>query len=223
MNKRPPYRRLLINFLRKVIFTMKNKQIIVASVMCVALLSGCGTTTNETPAQSATESTPIAESSSTTMNDEESSSEISSEETKVEQTFKIGETVTTQNWEITVNSIEALSEVKDDFMGFKPDEGNKYVVANVTVKNIGKEADSFLPSFGLNDDISAKLMYEDYEFSGTNLIGHSEDMHDAHINPLSSKTGIMAFSVAADVADKIDELSLVFSEGDNKYTVSFAE
>lgn len=209
---------------------MKNKQIIVASVVCATLLSGCGVTPRETPVQSAdettvqstvktAESTPTIESSSATKSEEESSSE----ENSVEQNFKIGETITTQKWEITVDSVNATEEIKEDYGGFKADEGNKYVVVNVSVKNIGKEADTFLPSFGLSDDIHAKIMYEDYEFSGTNLLGSDNDIHDAYINPLSTKSGIMAFSLASEIADKTNELSLVISEGDNTYRVSFSE
>lgn len=205
---------------------MKKLSIAAVTIFCAVVLSGCGTTT---PTQQSTPQTI-----STTQNVSTSSTETQSMPTSTAEdtsskaestnseanTYKVGDTIKTENWEITVNSVKALTEVKSDYVAFKPDEGNKYIIADVSVKNIGKEADTFLPSFGLTSDIHAKLRYEDYEFSGTTLVGHSEDMHNSRINPLSTKSGIMAFSISSEIADKLDNLSLVFMEGTNSYPMS---
>lgn len=194
---------------------MKSKHIIVG-ILCAIMFSGCKPTERQAQFPSGNGA------SSETVSNENSDSFVSESEADHNQAFKIGDLITTKNWEITVDSVEVLSKITTDYGSFEPDEGNKYVVANVTAKNIGKEASVFFPTVGLKKYIRAKIVYGDYGFSGTNLIGHSEDMHDSNINPLSIKSGIMAFSVASDVADNTDELSLVFSEGSDTYTVSFA-
>lgn len=64
---------------------------------------------------------------------EDTSSNVESSNSEV-NTYKIGDIIKTENWEITVNSVKALIEVKSDYVAFKPDEGNKYIIADVSVK-----------------------------------------------------------------------------------------
>lgn len=129
-------------------------------------------------------------------------------------TLAIGQDGALGDWTITVTNMEITDSIKENsYLGFSPEEGNKYLSIDITVTNNGKNAASFLPSFGLSTDISAKLLYQgDYKFSSTNLLGHSKDMHNSTVNPLSSKSGIIAFEIPDSVASSEEELILVISQ-----------
>ena len=73
----------------------------------------------------------------------------------------------------------------------------------------------------MGKDIKAKLVYGEYDFSSTNLLGYSEDLHNTALNPLSSKTGVIAFSVTKDIAD-LSALNLVFFTNNESYTFLLA-
>lgn len=128
--------------------------------------------------------------------------------------YKAGDTVTLGDWEVTLVGCEITDGVQNGtYTVFKADEGNRYVVVTLTVKNIGTKAASFLPSFSMGDDVRAKLLYQgEYEFSATNLLGHSDELHDKRLNPLSSTNGLIAFQIAEDAA-AADELVLTLSMG----------
>jgi len=111
----------------------------------------------------------------------------------------VGNTVKLDNWEITLNSFSIENEIREEYWKYAPDEGNNYVICNLTVKNIGKKADTFL-AYILTDSY-AKILYEDYEFSRTNLITYDKDLSQSVINPLSCVTGVMVFSVTEDIAN----------------------
>lgn len=120
-----------------------------------------------------------------------------------------------EDWSITVTNIEITDYIKEnDYAGFNPGDGNKYLVIEISVMNNGKSASTFLPSFGDGDSVSAKILYQnDYEFSSTNLLGYNRGMHDSTINPLSTKTGVIAFEIPDSVAFSENELLLVISVG----------
>ncbi len=134
----------------------------------------------------------------------------------------MGDAVTLGNWEITVDSVE----VKDKIMAaggygsYTPDKGNKYVVIHMTVKNTGKEMDSFLPSFSSVNDVRADVLYQDdYSFSASQLLGESDDLHDSSVNPLSQKTGYIAFEIAEDAANS-GELELRLTQGEDEARIA---
>lgn len=192
---------------------MKKTSIVAVAAICAVVLSGCGLPpTQSTPTNTNTESKPQPAVSSSI----ETSSSNPTEEIK----YHVGDTIKTKNFEIIVNSVEAKSEIPNgNYTKFKPDEGNKYLTVNLTVKNVSKESATFLPYVGMTKDLHAKIMYQDYEYSGTNLLGYSEDLHNSHLNPLSSKTGVIVFSVPSDIAAKPDELTLLFTENDTSLPV----
>ena len=133
----------------------------------------------------------------------------------------MGQTAPLNNWNITVSNMQILESIDDGYGSFVPEEGNKYLLVTVTAENTGKEADTFLPSFGLNDDVSTKVLYGDgYEFSLTQLLGYSKDLINSTINPLSSKEGDIAFELPNSVADSTEPLIIEFSAGNNN--VDFA-
>ena len=129
-------------------------------------------------------------------------------ETEAPKTFAIGDTVSISDWNVTVNSFEFLDSIADgDYFSFKPDDGNKYAVANITVKNVGNSSKTFLQSFSSKDSISIQYNGQ-YTYSSTNLLGHDADLHSKTLNPLTEVSGIIAFSVPNEVAESDGSLAL---------------
>lgn len=132
-----------------------------------------------------------------------------------EAVLSLGEEGMIQDWSVTVTGIDFLSEVQaNEFSSYRPEEGNLYLIVNLSVTNKGKQADRFMPSISLNSDVSVKILYGDgYEFSSTQFLAYDEDMHDTQLNPLSSKTGIAAFEVPESISKDTEVLILELSAG----------
>lgn len=155
-----------------------------------------------------------------TTNPEDSSTQLEDEsqpEETSETIYNIGDSASLKDWTICVTDAQIVESITADYGSFSPDEeGNKYIQVFVTVNNDGKQADTFLPMFGMGDDVNAKILYADgYEFSATNLLGYSNELHDSTINPLSSQTGEIAFEIPSTVSDSEDELLIQFSSGND--------
>ena len=121
-----------------------------------------------------------------------------------------------------MNSVEVTDKIENgDCMYFSPDEdGSQYIVINATVKNIASDSKEFLPIISTRKDISVKIQYKDYELNASNLMGHSDQLCSTVLNPLSSKTGIIAFEAASEFTDAIDECKFVLSADDESYSFS---
>lgn len=227
---------------------MKRKMVILALGMAMCLLvTACGT--SGTPEKKTDNEAKTEQSSDKDSSDkdeksesEESKPEEKPEETKdtesegetqpeeteeskpeetEEQVYNIGDSATLKDWSISVTDAQIVDSIAADYGSFNPnEEGNKFIQVFVTVNNNGKKAGNFLPSIGMGDDINAKVLYSDgYEFTATNLLGYSNDLHDSHVNPLSSQTGEIAFEIPESVASAEDELVIQFSAGND--TVKF--
>lgn len=135
--------------------------------------------------------------------------------------YALGNSADLKDWSINVTDVKIVDSIAGSLGSFSPkEEGNTYVQVFVTVENTGKTADSFLPSFCIGDDVSAKILYSDgYEFSATNLLGYTNDLHDSTINPLSSKTGEIVYEIPSQVVHSEETLLLQFSSGND--TVEF--
>lgn len=153
---------------------------------------------------------------------EEASNTQPGEEAKPEETEELPLEMNTsaplKDWTITVTDAQIVDSISSDYMVFSPnEEGNKFIQVYAIAENNGKQAGNFLPSFGMGDDVNAKVLYSDgYEFSATNLLGYDNDLHDSNINPLSSQTGEIVFEIPNTVADSTDELLIQFSSGNDK-------
>lgn len=157
------------------------------------------------------------EDTSNTEKDTEEAEKTAQEEETVDAPLEIGTEAPLKDWIINVTNVQIVESIAADYGSFSPnDAGNKYVQVFVTVNNNGKEADNFLPTYGIGNDVNAKILYSDgYEFSATNLLGYSNDLHDSTINPLSSQTGEIAFEIPNTIADSTDELLIQFSSGND--------
>ena len=212
---------------------MKKKILAVIGIMTItaAMLAGCSSKDVEADAQASTvpasqaigvsdttkaaESTTVAE--STTDEDSELTENESQPEESPETIYETGNSASLKDWTINVTDAQIVDSIAADYGSFEPkEEGNKFIQVFVTVNNDGKQADRFLPSYSIGDDVNAKILYSDgYEFTATNLLGYSNDLHDSTINPLSSQTGEIAFEIPSTVAESTDELLIQFSSGND--------
>lgn len=146
--------------------------------------------------------------------------ETTDEEQKV---ISFGETIIFNEWEITVDSAEVKESIPiSKYTEYTPDEGNMYISVSMTIKNINTNSATFLPTYSLGNDIRAKLVRGSYEFSSSVLLSYSDDLHNTHLNPLSSKSGVIAFSVTKEIADP-DNFNLVLFNKNESFTFSLSE
>ena len=188
---------------------MKKAALWLCMIFLVFSFTGCMPPGVSMPSSSgSSQNSGVSESTETSEADAESESNV----------YKIGDTAILGDWEITVTSAEFMSEISDNSYeyftsAFHPEEGNVFTVVSVTVKNQGQEADTFLPSYPIGNQVSARLKYDNgnYEFNATNLLGYEKDIHDEFLNPLSSKEGIIAFDVVKSASEDDKSLSIEFS------------
>lgn len=96
--------------------------------------------------------------------------------TKEVKTYKMGDTIGTQNVEIVVFDKKVTGKVSDGYLYYKPDgENNKFLVLNVTIKNISKSMISL-------DSRSFQLFSGDTQYSPTMLMVN-DGLNLDNINP----------------------------------------
>ena len=200
---------------------MKKAKLILTAIVA-ATLTACGGTSVEetTTSQTTTEATAQPEDTIAETTIPETIEETTEEETEA-AAIAIGAPGTIENWTITIDNVQTLATVPDGYVEFNADDGSKYLLISLTASNEGKEAGRFMPSFGMADDIAAKILYGDgYEFTQTQLLGYSNSIMDSTINPLSSKTGDLAFELPDSVADSTEPLILQISAGSESINFS---
>ena len=144
------------------------------------------------------------------------SSSVSQVDESTNTVVDIGTKSSLGDWNITIDSFEWTDSIAADYAGsFKPDDGNQFAVVHTTVYNAGKSADIFLPSYSSGADVKTKVLYGDgYEFSSSSLLGYSRDLHDTHVNPLSTTSGVIVFEIPNSVVDDSGDLFIEFSASD---------
>lgn len=194
---------------------MKKKIAVLMGVVICLSFSACSVKQEVVQEQSSLVQSESSEEEE--LNENEVSEEEVNNAADEETVFGVGDVAPLKDWEISVTDFTMVDSIAWEYGSFKPDEGNKFAQVFVTVTNNGKQSDSFLPSFGFGDDVCSKIIYGDgYEFSASNLLGYSNDLHDSTINPLSSKTGEIAFQIPQSVSDGTEGLILQFISGNDK-------
>lgn len=209
---------------------MKKKVIALLGMVICLSMAACGGSSKETVSNGA--DTTTQDSNEKTSNEAETEKEVevekeseTTEQNVTDETdnqdaavYNINDSVQLKDWTISVTDFKIVDSIAADYGSFSPDsEGDKFAQVFVSATNDGKQASNFLPSYGYGDDVSAKLLYGDgYEFSATNLLGYSNEMHDSSINPLSSQTGEIAFEIPESVASSTDEIIIQFTSGNDK-------
>jgi hypothetical protein len=119
-------------------------------------------------------------------------------------TAKVNETVTTDDFEITVTSIKKLKKVGNEYFNSEPASGAIYVAIQYTYKNISNEPMGMLdtPSFFLYDSNEVKYKTD----SGASMYYSIElDFNEiviSELNPGISANGADVFEVST---EKIEE------------------
>ncbi len=205
---------------------MRKKLFILMGLLLCLSFSACGSddadnkSSNDNDVQNST-SNASQNQETEKVEDIATEKEEETAESDTDTVYNIGESAALGDWEISITDVQFVESISADYGKFSPDSADsKFVWVFATVVNNGKQADNFLPSYGFGDDVNAKVLYGDgYEFSATNLLGYSKEMHDSVINPLSSKDGEIAFEVPNSVTDAEDELLVKFSSGND--SISF--
>lgn len=135
----------------------------------------------------------------------------------------LGTAYTIGDWSITINSVSYNTRVADNaYYGHVAEEGSKYLVVNLTVTNNGKTANAFLNTYSFgNDVVRTKVVYKgEYEYTSTNMLGYSRDMHDDSVQPLASSTGEVIFSLPDTVVNGDDDAELIFYNQDAQVSLN---
>lgn len=203
-------------------YIMRKKLIFLMGLLVCLSFSACGSNDSDNKAKNDADTdahTIDANENEATEKEVSVNTEMQEEPTEpdADTVYNIGESAVLGDWEISITDVQFVESISADYGKFSPDsEDGRYVQVFVTVVNNGKQADNFLPTYGFGDDVNAKVLYGDgYEFSATNLLGYSKEMHDSVINPLSSKDGEIAFEVPSSVTDTDEELLVRFSSGND--------
>lgn len=125
------------------------------------------------------------------------SSTATEQSTESSNGVKIGETLKTDYFDITVNKVELQGEVStgNEFSDLKPEEGNMYLVINATFKNTDSESRMLV-------DGSVWINYngKDYEFDkAETIMAEGYGLMLEQLNPLTSKTTNLVYKIPAEV------------------------
>lgn len=138
-----------------------------------------------------------------------------------------GEMASIGDWNITVNNIEIAEKWYYTDSEYSPymqsDSGNVYYAVNMTVKNNGKELQTFLPYVAVGKQISSVLVYDnEYEYSCTMTMGAQNCLDNTTLNPLTEVTGTVLFSVPKNL-DLDKDFVLEIKEGQQKILFSIKQ
>lgn len=141
-----------------------------------------------------------------------------SEEKPKELTTRVIEktTNTIGNWEITTNTYAYFSRVDDElFIDYYPKNENAYYfIIDMSVKNLGKEKDEFLPYPDNSKNTSALLVVDGYKYEPTPLYyTNRPDLNNCEINPHIKTDGYLAFEIPSEIVFNEEAITLVVSCG----------
>lgn len=123
---------------------------------------------------------------------------IEEDKKKQDAIYKVGETAVLDNWEITLNTTSFEQSVEDTFFSSSADEGNKFLVLNLSVKNNGTTAEHFTY---LIDGVNVKAYYnEKYEYNSV-LTSIDGDLSSSSVEPLASSEGFVVIEMPDSVVE----------------------
>lgn len=123
------------------------------------------------------------------------------------------------NWEVTVNGFSFQNDVSVGLLyHYESSENGQYCLVNVTVKNIGNEAQTFLPYISFNGDTVAKILWNGYEYTRSELFFADDTLSSEQLNPLVSATGDIIFDLPYEVITSEIPPSFVINVGTNVFS-----
>lgn len=132
----------------------------------------------------------------------------------------LGQKAKLGDWAFTAKKVSIKKQIKtSDYLGYKPDKGNRFICVTLSVKNNGSEAAAFLPYIGYENEMnSAAIYYQDnYEYkpsSLSSLTSYTKDLIDEEIKPLNKKNGVLVFEVPKKVANHLEQTTLKIGTAD---------
>lgn len=184
---------------------MKKTLLLFGTCFCL-VLTGCSTKNISKTMKTVTENIP-----SSSKDDATPTPAVSATPAPKETVLKLGKKGTTGDWKICVKKAEKKAQIKNGtYRVFKPDKGDQFICITATVRNNGKKKDTFLPKVGYKDKmLTATLYYKNkYEYQPLELFSYDKDLVASSVNPLTSKSGIIAFEVPKKVAKAKKNLTL---------------
>lgn len=130
------------------------------------------------------------------------------------------------DWEISVKKLSIQNKVKrSNGIYYQARKGKTYAVLSVTVKNNGKEDDTFLPYAGIKGKmLQALLVVQDKdEYKPTPLMGYSKDLATKKIKSSEKKSGIIVFEIPKKDGKNKKNLKFTIEKGDEKLLYSLAK
>lgn len=118
----------------------------------------------------------------------------------------VGSSISADNWDITLDSIEATDRVKNEgeysFGQHIADDGMTFLLFHLTVKNNNTEADNFMKVELKKSNWRCKVLYQnEYQYEAVNLIGIDNDFHNLWVQPLQTTSAIVGIEVPKDIVD----------------------
>lgn len=114
--------------------------------------------------------------------------------------YSFNDTAVVSKSQITLNDVAYQNTVYSDdgYFYYTAKDGCQYVLAYVTIKNIGNNAISFR---WIQDDFYCNLITSDgLEYSPTTFFPYCNDsLENLSLNPLESKSGFIGFSVPNEI------------------------
>lgn len=116
------------------------------------------------------------------------------------------------NWEVTITDFYFADDVDISWLlEYESDENAQYAIVEMTAKNIGKEADTFLPWFAYGDDVKVELKCNGYSYTRSELWLANDALSTEDLNPLVSASGIVVFNFPYELIESDAQIDIVIS------------
>ncbi len=199
-----------------------KKQALLLLTCTALLMTGCASASPTTGGSSASDpSVSSAAPAATAAAADDAAAESTAAPEAAE--LKLGKKTSLGDWKICAKKISSPKKIKNgNYRYFEPSKGNSFIVADMSVRNNGKDEAEFLPIAGLKDTmVIAKLLYKDeYNYTPTQLLAYDKDLAAKKIEPLKTKNGILVFDVPKKIAKAKKDLKLTFTLGETTVTYS---
>lgn len=116
--------------------------------------------------------------------------DVSEGEAEAPEFFKLGETVETKVMKVTLTNMETSEG--EEFL--EPDEGNEFVLLDLTIENISDKDIVISSILGFNAYVDDSAMNEDY----TALTSAKKETMDATVAPGKKMSGTLGYQVPKD-------------------------
>ena len=137
--------------------------------------------------------------------------------------YALGQPVTINDWEVTVDDVSVVQSVEDKMATFTPDEDtDQFLSVALTIKNNDSKKRVFSPmDKETSEAVIITLINDDkYEYEPTMLSGYEEELFNSVVDPISTKTGKLHFSYPKDMGDLTDNMVIRIVSGENEADIS---